>query len=188
MKNASVKLAQAIEDCLFPSNAAIMASIAIITYYFLKNSPFTSNHIIVFLSVLITYLFARRYLNGRMRSETRMFTYPALAGLFVFTVLALILPLEKTFLLAWISTIILIIIVHAVRDRWKISGHAMTISAMAFILSSIDPVFLSSFVLLPFVMWSRVKLRRHSYSQVVAGSVVGIAVPWIVSGIIFGLS
>lgn len=59
---------------------------------------------------------------------------------------------------------------------WKISIHASTMGGAATMLTAFyGAIMLPTFLLLILVSWSRVVLRRHTVLQVVAGSLVSIA-------------
>ncbi|WP_370873003.1 phosphatase PAP2 family protein [Arthrobacter bambusae] len=80
-----------------------------------------------------------------------------------------------------------IAVLAAVSLVWKISGHASAISAAAVIVALMfGPVWLPLLLLVPAVGWSRVVLRDHTRSQVIAGSLFGGVVIaglwWILSG------
>jgi len=73
-------------------------------------------------------------------------------------------------------TIISGVVMMVVTLWWKISIHASSLAAVATVLTALyGLVLLTSFVLLIAVCWSRVVLRRHTLGQVVAGSLVSIA-------------
>lgn len=64
---------------------------------------------------------------------------------------------------------------------WKISLHASSLAGAATILTALyGAIMLPGFALLVLVSWSRVVLRRHTPAQVVAGSVLGIALSVVV--------
>ena len=64
---------------------------------------------------------------------------------------------------------------------WKISIHASSMGGAATILTAFyGAVMLPTFLLLILVSWSRVILRRHTVLQVVAGSLVSIALTLLV--------
>ncbi len=64
---------------------------------------------------------------------------------------------------------------------WKISIHASSLAAAATMLTALyGSIVLPVFVLLAAVCWSRVVLRRHTLGQVVAGSVVSIALTTLI--------
>ena len=64
---------------------------------------------------------------------------------------------------------------------WKISIHASSMGGAATMLTALyGAVMLPAFLLLILVSWSRVVLRRHTVLQVVAGSLVSIALTLLV--------
>ena len=67
---------------------------------------------------------------------------------------------------------------------WKISIHASSLAAAATLLTALyGSIVLPIFVLLAAVCWSRVVLRRHTIGQVIAGSVVSIALTTVIVAI-----
>ncbi len=80
-----------------------------------------------------------------------------------------------------LQTLLLITIVSGVVMMivtlwWKISIHASSLAAAATLLTALyGNTILPVFVLLIAVCWSRVVLRRHTLGQVIAGSLVSIA-------------
>lgn len=64
---------------------------------------------------------------------------------------------------------------------WKISIHASSMGGAATILTAFyGALMLPTFLLLILVSWSRVVLRRHTVLQVVAGSLVSIALTLLI--------
>lgn len=64
---------------------------------------------------------------------------------------------------------------------WKISIHASSLAAAATLLTALyGSIVFPIFLLLAAVCWSRVVLRRHTLGQVVAGSVVSIALTTLI--------
>jgi len=63
---------------------------------------------------------------------------------------------------------------------WKISIHAMGIAGpTAAFIFTFGLVGVIIGLIIPFVMWSRLKLKKHTLSQVIAGSVLGLLLTWI---------
>jgi len=72
------------------------------------------------------------------------------------------------------------ILILLINFQWKISIHAMGIAGptAAFIYAfGISGAFIG--IIIPFVMWSRVKLNKHTISQVLAGAIVGLVMTWL---------
>lgn len=81
------------------------------------------------------------------------------------------------FMLIYGSNTLLILLINF---YWKISIHAMGIAGptAAFIYAfGISGAIIG--IIIPFVMWSRVKLNKHTFSQVLAGSILGLVMTWI---------
>ncbi len=67
---------------------------------------------------------------------------------------------------------------------WKISIHASSLAAAATMLTVLyGTVVLPLFLLLIAVCWSRVVLRRHTLGQVIAGSILSIALTLLIVSI-----
>ncbi|MEI7990199.1 MAG: hypothetical protein WCI88_14280 [Chloroflexota bacterium] len=72
--------------------------------------------------------------------------------------------------MASLETIILAIITL----RWKISGHACSISGLAvLLLAAVGYAALPVFIIIPLVIWARVHLGRHTLSQACTGALTG---------------
>jgi len=73
------------------------------------------------------------------------------------------------------------IIMMVITLWWKISMHASSLGGVATVLTVLyGAVMLPLFVLLIFVSWSRVVLRRHTIPQVIAGSLAGIVLSLVI--------
>jgi membrane-associated phospholipid phosphatase len=80
--------------------------------------------------------------------------------------------LETLLLITTISGVIMLIVTL----WWKISIHASSLAGAATMLTALyGAVMLPTFLLLILVSWSRVVLRRHTTAQVIAGSLLSIA-------------
>jgi|SRR5579863_644351 len=80
--------------------------------------------------------------------------------------------LETLLLITTISGVIMLIVTL----WWKISIHASSMAGAATMLTALyGAVMLPTFLLLILVSWSRVVLRRHTTAQVIAGSLLSIA-------------
>ncbi len=73
------------------------------------------------------------------------------------------------------------IIMMVITLWWKISMHTSSFGGVATMLTVLyGAVMLPLFILLIFVSWSRVVLRRHTVSQVIAGSLAGIVLSLVI--------
>ena len=73
------------------------------------------------------------------------------------------------------------IVMMVITFWWKISMHASSLGGVATMLTVLyGAVMLPLFVLLVLVSWSRVVLRRHTVTQVIAGSLAGIVLSLVI--------
>jgi membrane-associated phospholipid phosphatase len=82
--------------------------------------------------------------------------------------------ITTTLMLIYSSNTLIILLINL---SWKISIHAMGVAgptAALIYLFGIPGVIFG--LIIPIVMWSRVMLRKHSISQVLAGSVLGLII------------
>ena len=101
----------------------------------------------------------------------------ALVGLCVLSLMQAPKNLETLMLITIISGAVMMITTL----WWKISIHAASLaSAMTMLTWLYGTILLPTFLLVVFVSWSRVVLRRHTLAQVVAGSVVSIILAVII--------
>ncbi|MFS0724588.1 hypothetical protein [Paenibacillus sp. 1P07SE] len=69
--------------------------------------------------------------------------------------------------------------------RWKISLHLIGLSgALTTLVVVIGPKFAALFILLPVIGWARWQVHAHTIGQIAAGSLLGIAVPLAVYGLL----
>ena len=71
-------------------------------------------------------------------------------------------------------------IILIINFYWKISIHAMGIAGpTAAFIFTFGPVGIIVGLIIPLVMWSRLKLKKHTLAQVIAGSLLGLLSTWI---------
>ena len=68
-------------------------------------------------------------------------------------------------------------IMFMINTRWKISAHAASMAVFVTLLVRLFGLpLLPSTVGIPLMVWSRVRLQRHTLMQTIAGSLLGIIV------------
>jgi membrane-associated phospholipid phosphatase len=72
----------------------------------------------------------------------------------------------------WVQTAIIL----GITLRWKISMHSSAAAGAGTLVWALTGTILPLLVLVPLVAWSRVRLRRHTLGQTVAGAALGFAV------------
>lgn len=98
----------------------------------------------------------------------------ASGGVAVF-VLALGMAPQELLLLSgslWLQSLI----IFAITLRWKISVHSATATGVAAMIWFLTGALLPLVVGVPVIAWSRVRLRRHTVAQTIAGALVSLAV------------
>ena len=96
----------------------------------------------------------------------------AMLGLFVLSYLHGPRALETALVATAVGSLVLMVTTW----WWKISIHAATLAGAVTMLTALyGPAVLLALFLLVLVCWSRVVLRRHTLAQVVAGSLISIA-------------
>jgi membrane-associated phospholipid phosphatase len=66
------------------------------------------------------------------------------------------------------------LVVYLINKHWKISVHSMGVAGpTTALIFAFGPVGSILGLILPFVMWSRVYLKKHTINQVIAGAVLG---------------
>ena len=177
-----MKLGKFIEKLFFPSNVIAVASVILIIY--LINSPYSLNHLILFLTTIAVFLIVFKF-SKRFKSETKKYTYASSTALIIFIILLYFIQVSRDFLFAGLSMFFANFLVHFIRDIWKISAHVLVYTVFCSTLSLINTVFIFLFIFLPFVAWSRIKLKRHDLSQIIVASVSGIIIPYTIHVLLY---
>lgn len=69
-----------------------------------------------------------------------------------------------------------VVVIFAITLRWKISVHSATAAGAATMVWALLGTPVPLLLVVPLVAWSRVRLRRHTVVQTVAGALLGFAV------------
>ncbi len=150
------------------SSIASALAYAGLTLFFLSIGPFTYIFIGVRLGKLSDVDVSKR------TERVGPFTFGLISiclGWFALVLAHAPTPLISTVIVTAISGLIMMVITL----WWKISLHASSLGAAATILTVLyGAIMLPTFLLLVLVSWSRVVLRRHTLSQVIAGSLLSI--------------
>lgn len=69
----------------------------------------------------------------------------------------------------------ILVFLFTITLKWKISGHATAVTAFCSICTLLfGGAAGASFLLVPVVLWARLKLRRHTVRQTIAGTALGL--------------
>jgi membrane-associated phospholipid phosphatase len=112
--------------------------------------------------------------------ETR--NYPFLIAVAIYFIGAFILwlssanPLTIVLMFCYGSNTLIVFFINL---KWKISVHAMGVTGPTTALMFFTPLGFLLGLLAPLVMWSRITLKKHTISQVLAGSILGYILTFV---------
>jgi membrane-associated phospholipid phosphatase len=189
-KPIHVRAARLISTILAPAPISLPL-IVLVALYHAQNTPLALLYALItllFLSIgpFIYILIAVRL--GKI-SDVDVSRRTERAGPFLFGIssvlvgwlVLIILQGPKNLQTALIITAVSGIVMMVTTLWWKISIHASSLGGAATMLTVFyGAIMLPTFLLLILVSWSRVVLRRHTVLQVVAGSLVSIALTLLI--------
>lgn len=170
-----MNIAREVEKILFPSNVVLVTSLLILAYLGWRLSD-----VLTFLFSLSAYGVAIYVSKNRVMGENELYASSGLIALLIFLLCSLWLEPSTEVIFGGVSLLLLIDVGYLIRSRWKISGHAAAAVSALTALSLIDPIFLPIGVIVPLVVWSRLKLKAHTPGQVIGGLALGSAIPVLV--------
>ena len=68
------------------------------------------------------------------------------------------------------------VLIFGITLRWKISVHSAAAAGIATLAWSLAGTVLPLVIGVPLIAWARVRLRRHTIAQTIAGSVLGLTI------------
>lgn len=178
MKSKSTLFAGSIESLFFPDKVIIAGGITVILYAF--NSGLFVNNSLVFFGSLFAYYFVGKLMKDKIKNPDKIHMLSAIFATLFFFVLSAILQVSNEIAFGAVSIFLNLILLFIIRDFWKISAHTFVYANTSTILTLININFIISLVFLPLVIWSRIKLNRHTYSQVLIGTITGFLLPVLI--------
>jgi len=178
----SAEFAKKVESTFLASNTVI-TSVAVLASYIFLFGPGAHPTIETFLMFVgfsalcfVAMDAIRGYANEPEKFNIRSLRLSMLA-LLVSLMIARSGGVPQVFVFAMISLLLMAPLVYVVRTKWKISGHLYAFTAVTTIMSMISAWFTPFYLLIPLISWSRLKLKVHTTAQVIAGTLIGFAVP-----------
>lgn len=185
-----VRLARAISNILAPATISV-PMILLVALYQARNVVSALTYGMMTLLFLCIGPFAYVLLGVRLGklSDVDVSRRSERVGPFIFGLFSICLGWFALTLTHGPTLLITVLVLTAVSGLcmmiitlwWKISLHASSLAGAATMLTALyGAIMLPTFALLVMVSWSRVVLRRHTLAQVVAGSLLGIALAMVV--------
>jgi membrane-associated phospholipid phosphatase len=176
--------ARIVSGILSPLSIAI-AAVAVAGYAINDESALSWIALYIALSILpptlyIMYLVRKGivtdfHLNVR-KERTKPFLIMTANTAVVFLVM-LLLGAPKLILIVIATAILQLFFMLLITLRWKISGHCTAVAGLVVLaLALFGENLLPSTLLIPLVAWSRIRLKRHTLAQTVAGSFMGAVI------------
>jgi membrane-associated phospholipid phosphatase len=176
--------ARIVSGVLSPLSIAI-AAVAVAGYAINDESALSWIALYIALSILpptlyIMYLVRKGivtdfHLNVR-KERTKPFLIMTANTAVVFLVM-LLLGAPKLILIVIATAVLQLFFMLLITLRWKISGHCTAVAGLVVLaLALFGENLLPSTLLIPLVAWSRIRLKRHTPAQTVAGSFIGAVI------------
>ena len=113
------------------------------------------------------------HLNVR-RERTKPFILMTANSAFVLLIMSL-LGAPKLILIVLATAVLQLLFMLLITLRWKISGHCTAVTGLIVLALALFGENALPFVtLVPLVAWSRIRLKRHTFAQTVAGIALGV--------------
>jgi len=170
-KDNCLKIAKLLEDSLFPSRMITYTGVILMVFLGLR-----LNDVCAFLIGAFCYKISVTYLKGKIFGD-QLYVISGLLSLVSFFIVCKFIAVSEELTYGALSLFLMTLIIYLVRRKWKISGHVAASAGASTVLILVDKVFLPVIILVPLIGWSRLKLKAHTLSQVVAGAVLGVGVP-----------
>lgn len=184
------EVAEIISWVFFPPLVATVFFIFLIFWYSSDLSQGFSWLITVspFLIFIPLVFFALSYKYGWIsdidlseRQERPAFLVVFVASLLVLSIILYVLNVPEKFFIYVFSGLVMSALASLITIYWKISFHAAaTTSVVTAILILGGLRFWPFIVLVPLIGWSRIILKKHSFYQVLFGSILAFSVTYIV--------
>ncbi|MEA3308912.1 MAG: phosphatase PAP2 family protein [Chloroflexota bacterium] len=92
----------------------------------------------------------------------------------------------KPFILLTGAALTQTLLIFLITLRWKISVHTSTAASITILLWSLSGHPPTPLVIgIPLIAWSRIKLRRHTLAQTIAGTILGLTVFAVTAWVLF---
>ena len=177
----NTKFAKYLEIIFFPLNP-IAVSLFLIT-------AFVSTMFIQDLTVLTictaVFLISHFTVRRKVKEENKKYFISSAVLSIVFFALSQIIGVSRELFLVGITLFIIAMFTYAIRPKWKISAHMIGFVSTVTIGIFFNPYIAFLYILIPLIAWCRLKLNRHNIYQIIAGTILGLLVPFVTFSLYF---
>ncbi len=178
----SAILARIISDFLSPPVLAA-ASLVVVAMFVGTVLVWESIGVFLFIAVVLPTLYVFWLVKKKLvsdfhipirRQRIRPMIFMLISGVVSIIALTLLHP-PRFIIYLGVAACLQLVVIFVITLRWKISGHAAavsTFSALCWLLFGSLAGFV--FILIPIVIWARLRLKRHTPMQTLAGTVLGL--------------
>lgn len=174
-----MQFAKFLELLFFPSNVILFVFLLFMYSSFALMSVID---IFVYGLAVIGFPIGFIIMNRRAKRKNRAGLLSMLIVLLTFSALSLFFESLRSLKFLYLSInsyLILGLLSFAIRYKWRISLHVSAFTTSAAILTIFNQNFICLFLLVPVIAWSRIKLKVHTFYQIIAGFAIGLITPII---------
>lgn len=176
-------IAQVISTVFHPAVISIATPI-IFMFFMERKNPYPALWVLfplifVGIVILFTYIGVKTKLfsdfDVTKRTERKPLYFFVIIVSILYIVLLLLFHGPKSLMILGIGVLIGAIIFELVNKKFKASIHVASVSAFMCVLALLyGGVFLFFPLLIPVIAWSRIHMKRHTFSEAVIGGIVGV--------------
>ncbi len=175
MKTKSTLFAEKVEGLFFPDRVVIGGGFLVILYFL--SSGLLVNNAMTFLTALLAFYMVQKLFENKIRNKDSLHLLSAIIATTMFFALSNTWFVSNLLKFGAFSIFFNLIVLFIIRSFWKISAHTFVYTNVCTVLALIDSRLVLFYIFLPLVIWSRIKLKRHTYIQVIAGGLGGFLLP-----------
>lgn len=176
------KAARIIDRVLSPLNLGVVSSILLFGYVWEK--PTVMNDFAVFIVLLSIYALIVSTLARVVKNRDKVHLAALFSTFLALLLLRSIVEMSTEIVLGGLAPLMTVLIAFALRPKWRISAHVGTLASICGALVLIDLVFSPLVLLLPLIVWSKLKLSLHTLDQVVGGGLAGFSASLVAYGLV----
>jgi membrane-associated phospholipid phosphatase len=180
----AITMARWVSNIFCPPILAI-AGVCLVSSYLASVAAWLWGGFIILSSILTPVGYILFQLRSGKVSDFEIYHREQRKGTYVFTMLCGVISVIVMWLFAapvliiilGLSAVLQVILMALINTRWKISAHSASMAVFITLLVFLfGRSMLPTTIGIPLMVWSRVRLHRHTLFQTLAGSLLGISI------------